>query len=587
MRGALIFAAAACLAAAPAAQAAREPTVSATVERNTIGLQEELILTVTVDDSRRAQVHLPPLPDFTVHERGQSTQVQIINGSMSTQVNLTYALTPSRVGTFVIGPVTASVGSTSVHSTAFEVHVTAAPTAPADSGDMFITAEVSNLSPVVGEQVLYTWRFFRRVRAANGHVALPEAVEGFIVRDAGPQHESVAHIDGQRYDVTQMQRSLFAQQAGPLTIPGSRLDVDVEEHTGSHGVPGNPLTDIFGRVRHRTRTLATPPLTVTARPLPQAPPDFTDLVGHFTLEAQLAQDHVQVGDSTTLTVALRGDSFIERAPEPALGDVPGLKVYGDKPVIESHVTPSGIAGSKIFKKALVPVRAGDLSIPALRLTYFDPTTHSYQTAETPALVLHAQPNPHMPDVPQAATPAPVVHKQDVKLLHDDILPPYRRLDALRPSFALGEQLALGTLAGLPALVYSMAWLLQRRRTLAQDVAGRRRRLALKQALARANAMQQALAHNTGVAEAATLGSRALREFLGDRLGTEGRSLTPYEARRLVLAQGVTAPVGLTVEGLLQRYEAAQYGAAHLSTPGTDAAQELRDLLKQLHRVLPA
>jgi hypothetical protein len=578
-----------CMSLAHQALAADASPMTASVDRTQISLQEEAIFTITIDGHSHAQVKLPALPDFNVHERGSSRQMQFINGAMSSQVAYHYALTPTRIGTFVIGAVEAQIGKKVWHSSPFQIVVTQASMAEQDAGDAFLTADVSETNPMVGQQIIYTWRLLRRVHIANGQITLP-TFEGFSHQDLGGQKDYKTLINGQQYDVVEMRKALFAEESGQLTIDGSKLSVDVavSGNGRNSGIAGHPLTNLLGQVRSRNVTLSTPPLTVNVRALPQPTADITHLVGHFTLEAHLGHTSLQVGDSTTLTLTVRGDGYIPSVVEPQMPDLPNVKFYSDKPETQMHVEQDKLVGSRTFRKALVPIAPGTLELPPISLPYFDPSTQSYQTASTPIYVIHVAPNPKAPLAPAAPTaPAQApVQKLDIKVLHDDILPLFRNHDALLPRFSMAQRLALGLLFGLPPALFFGLWLYHRQKQAAKDVVAQRRRNAYKRSLQAIEQMAQALTALEPT-KAAALGSRALREFLGDRLGLEGLALTPNEARRLLQAQGVPASLCVTVEGLLQRLEAAQYGAALMGTSGTDEAQQMRDVLLDLHKQLPS
>ena len=60
----------------------------------------------------------------------------------------------------------------------------------------------------------------------------------------------------------------------------------------------------------------------------------------------------------------------------------GFKIYDDKPTSNVEATGESVHGSKVFKKALVPTAAGDVRLPGVALTYFDPTAGSYHTCAT-------------------------------------------------------------------------------------------------------------------------------------------------------------------------------------------------------------
>ena len=104
--------------------------ITASVDRTEISLQDTLQLTITVNGSKSAQPVLPSMPQFQVQGRGQSTQVHIINGSMSTSGTYTYELFPKQAGTFTIGPATVVIDRKPYQSEPFTIKVVQQATEP-------------------------------------------------------------------------------------------------------------------------------------------------------------------------------------------------------------------------------------------------------------------------------------------------------------------------------------------------------------------------------------------------------------------------------------------------------------------------
>lgn len=576
-----------CLAAATA----RADGITASVDRTEISLQDTLQLTVTVDGSQSAQPALPQLPQFEVHGRGQSTQVHIVNGHMSTSGTYAFELIPRQTGTFTIGAARVVIDGKPYTSEPFTVKVTQAAAAPQETGQLFVTADVSTHDPYVGEQIVFTWRFYRRVRIGNASIAQPN-FDGFWVQDLGNQRDYQMAVRGQQYLVTEIRKALFAQEVGPITIPAVNLDCDVVvARPGRADDPfgGSPFDEMFGRVQHQNKSLRTAPIQLNVQPLPAPPPGYSNLVGQFQIHAELSQSQLRVGDSATLNITISGVGNAQNIGDPQLPELAGFKVYDDKPTVTLNNKGDALSGSKLFKKALVPTKAGTLTIPSVTLTYFDPTTKSYQTRNTQPFTLRVSPGADTGGanhgLAQPGFPQPF-GKTDVKLLGDDLLPIYKHTDALRgPVSRLRERIALGCLFMLPQLIALAIVLWQRRQESLRDPTARRRRDALSRGIKASGEVKDLVAKGQ-IAPAAVRASRGVREYLGDKLGLEGLALTPYDARERLQAQGVAEDLARRVEAVLQRCEAAQYGADLRGKETWGALpNELKTLLNQLDRTL--
>ncbi|MEM7481364.1 MAG: BatD family protein [Acidobacteriota bacterium] len=565
-----------CLAASLAASAASAQSVSATVNRVETSLQEPLILSVTVSGSRTSRPSLPELPAFEARETGAAQNFQISNGRSTVSVTYSYLLIPRAAGTFTIGPVSAEIGGRTYRSRPFQVRVREADQPASGGEDLFIQIAVSEREPFVGEQVIYTWRFFHRIRIGNPQLVPPE-FDGFQVEDLGEVREYETVRNGQRYRVYEWRKAIFPLRAGELTVSGSRLNCQVVVQNRGRR---SPFDDFFGRGRAEPRSVAGPPITLNVRPLPAAPAAFSGLVGEFSLDAEASKRALQTGESTTLKITVAGQGNVQRIGEPDFPDLSAFKIYDDKPLRKISRNGVRLNGSRTFSKALVPLTAGSLEIPALSLVYFDPEAGTYRTARSEAITLDVTPADGKEELRLTESVAPTTGKVAVRILADDILPLKRDLAAVaasRPSPA-GPIGWSGALAA-PPLLFLGLWLARRRdQRYRRDGGLRRRQEALKRARRRLENLDEG---NDGAIEA----SATLRAYIGDKLTLEGGALTAQEAEEALRGSGIDAELARQVHALLDRLDAARYARREAET--TDLESTTLDLVRRLEGALRA
>lgn len=557
------------LAQAPAASA---DGVRATVDRTEVTIEDQLLLEVTIEGTQRARPELPDLSAFEVVPRGTSRQFSSVNGRATSSITYTYVLIPKTTGSFTIGPATAEVDGRTYSSTPFTVRVLEASAQPQESRDVFTRASVSTTRPYVGQQVVYTWRFFRRVRVGEARLE-PQEFTGFLVEDLGEVREYQATVGGQQFFVSEIKKALFPQEEGAVVVPGSRLTVQVA--TGRRSARRRPFfDDFFGATE--SKLLRTQPIELEVRPLPAPPAGFSGLVGDFDLRTSISKRWLAVGESTTLEISIAGDGNPRMISEPELPELSAFKVYDDRP--SSSVERSGprLRGSKTYTKALVPLVPGELEVPGFELVVFDPEAGSYRTERSEPMRLEVTPAEGEEELRLTEALDPTAGKVAVRILADDVLPLHRGLEVLDVPWSERRPLVVWLALLLPPLAYLAAWLVhRRRRRFAADAGLLRRRNALRTA-------QRCLRElGRDGADAEARASLCLRRYVGDKLGAEGSALTPAETEQLLRTEGVDEPTRREVRSLLERLEAARYGAASVD-PGR-LSDEIAPLIRRIER----
>jgi len=549
--------------------------VVATIDRPEATVEDQLLLTVVIEGSRGAQPVLPEIPQFDVYPRGQSTQMSFINGRMSSSVTYNYLLVPRTAGVFQIGPVTSEIDGEVLASQPFQVRILEASALPQQQRDLFITSRVSTTNPFVGQEVIYVWRFYRRVRIGDARLE-PQEFQGFLVEDLGEVREYQTTVNSVEYLVSEIRKALFPQEVGSLVIPASRLTCEVLVRDSRRG--RSLMDEFFPSASTETKVLRSAEIDIEVRSLPSSPPGFSGLVGSFTVDASMSKQDLKVGESATLRLSVSGKGNVQLISEPELADLPAFKIYGDQPERSINRSGRSLSGSRSFSKALVPLQPGRWVIPPVEILYFDPETGVFQTARTAEITLNVSPAEGAEDLHLTESIAPSTGKVAVRILADDILPIYGGLDAVsRPSNPRRSTLLFLLALVLPIGLYLSARSVQRHRwKLEHDVAFKRHRVAFRRARKQ---LQEIAGLQSDPGPLGQSTSLCLREYIGDKLGLEGAALTPAELDDMLRAHGVSEALSGETHDLLERLEAAQFGAVSLQAGNLN--QQASSLLKRL------
>lgn len=568
--------------AALGASAAGAQGIRVTVDRPEATIEDQLRLQVTVEGSQNATPQMPDLgADFQVYSAGQSSQINMVNGRTSVSITYNYVLVPRHTGTFTIGAARVTIGGRTYQSRPFPVKILDASAAPQQaSRDVFVTAQVSTDHPYLGQQVIYTWRFYRRVRVADAQLGSID-FEGFLVEELGDVREYRSTSNGQEFLVSELRRALFPQEQGKLTIPPWPLTCQVVVRDA--GRRGSLIDEFFGRTRAETKVLRSPAIDVEVRPLPAAPGGYSGLVGDFAIRGAVSKRQLMVGESATWKLTISGTGNVQMIGEPPLPDLGAFKIYDDKPASSIERDGAQLTGARTYTKALVPLEAGELAVPAVRLTYFDPEAGSYRTASTAPITLTVRPAEGKEELRLTESVAPTTGKVAVRILADDILPIYKDLDAVS-GVPFGHRLDAVWLAGLvapPFVFFSLLFFERRRRHLQVNVDLVRRKSALKKAVKSLGEVERA-AKQGRHAEAARLASRLLRQYVGDKAALEGSALTPAEVAGELRRKGVDEELVAATRRCLEDLEASQYAGGRGGETEQRVA-EVRPLVKKLER----
>jgi len=393
-------------------------------------------------------------PGFHVVEGPiQSSGMSVINGNMSQYKGLSFVLQPTHTGKFTIAGATAVVDGKRMRSNNVVISVHAggsgaAPSGPGGFGgfprtqpfgpdpfgppvpeaadredvlkpgenvkdkirkNLFVKVQVDRNTCYVGEPIVATYKLYSRLNAESRVTRLP-SLNGFSVYDiTDPSADavSVEKLNGKTFTVHTIRKSqLIPLQSGSIDL--DPVEVENTVHFIKGGLrqeahrSGNRLQDLLDQLAGEENpgpavdenvTLDTKPLTVTVRPLPEEnkPANFNGAVGNFTIEASLANKIVAAQDEATLHVVVKGKGNLPVVTAPVVDWPAGIDAFDPTAREEVNKTVVPMSGSKSFDYIFTARDSGHYLIPAINLSYFDPSSQTYKSANSEPLELRVTP----------------------------------------------------------------------------------------------------------------------------------------------------------------------------------------------------
>jgi len=549
--------------------------------RVTIGLDrseattaDTVRLEVSVSGTRGGdQPHLAGVDAFTVAEGGQSTRVEIVNGSMTEGITYTYFLQPKKTGRFTVGPVTVTADGRTATSNSVSLDVAHAKAGGSPEAPIFFEAEIADDDVYVDEQTIMTLKLYRRVTVGDLSLSFPD-MNHLNYAQIRQSREYMATRGGKEYRVLDVAYALTSSRAGRYEIAPVSMKMIVRQQSRS------PFDEFFFSTRSgRPYVVTANAVTLTVHALPDAgkPPGFTGLVGRFVMEYNLDPKTVAVGESATLTLTISGRGNANRIPDMAAPKIDGVRTYADQPVLETMRDEEGAGGRKTMKWAIVPEKAGRYEMPGWELACFDPDKEEYVTLTTSEEILVALPGTERGTQVHAAlgndSPAETPRKKAVRQIGEDILPAHTSASGLVvPLRSLTSGWRLWTAICGPAIGY----------LLCLGGVNLRRQSPERLLQARTRNAAKVLEKKTHASEAGPVALiEALTDYLNDRLGLSLGTVTVNDVKTVLSRQSVHTETAAGVLSIVHRLEEAIYaggGERHETL-----ARELRDIVAKMEK----
>jgi hypothetical protein len=361
--------------------AATSGGLHAFLDRDHAALGDTVTLNVEGPDALSAAPDLSPLrKDFEVLGTSSSSQVQIVNGSSQTSTQLGIALRPRHAGTLTVPAL--QIGSERTQP--LTLHVTPAPSGgqggPGDPA--FLEASVDSPSPYAGQQDVYTLKLFYAGSLTGGQLGDPEADGAQVIHLNGDTRYQTTR-NGETYQVVERHYALVPEHSGRIVVRGPTFMGQMLANGGN--TPFDNFFDDGKPVQARADDIT---LDVRAAPADAGTPWLPAQSVHLQLGGLPSDGKARLGEplSLTLSVAAVGQPA-DRLPEPQLPALEGARVYPDKTRDSTRDDGRWLHGTRTRTFAIVPNRAGQLTLPAITLNWWNVAQDRPEQARVPAHTL--------------------------------------------------------------------------------------------------------------------------------------------------------------------------------------------------------
>jgi hypothetical protein len=402
----------------------------AEVDRKEIAQDESVSLKLVVEADGTVPMQRPEFdaPDFEEIQNYEGQFVQSYYDSSSGKFGakftrtFTYVLRPKATGSFKITNIRVKVSEQPYTADPIAITVSGggAGTPPprgyggagaglrgaAKKGRgqvLFLRTEVDRTKAVKGQQIIVNYYLYSRATNFNATADRYPTLPGFLKEEldvpvlTGRLEAQNVVLDGTAYKrVLIASFAAYPLKEGKLTIDPMEVKATYIAERGPRRPRGTDPFDFdsdedlfqrfFQQVTPQTENLRSETITVEVSVLPPVPKDlaYTGGVGEFDVIAAADRTDLKAHEATTLTLKIEGKGNLSNIDTPKIPLPEGFELYESK----SQTRGKAGIGEKVFEYLLIPRKAGDYTLPAFELGFFDPKKGEYVRKTTEPIRIH-------------------------------------------------------------------------------------------------------------------------------------------------------------------------------------------------------
>ena len=351
-------------------------TITAQVDRNPVGLNESFNIIFEATGSPDDDPDFSPLEkDFDILGKSSSSNISIINGDYKKSKKWNVSVYAKRAGILTIPSI--SFGKDS--SPALRLNVKkASQQSTTQTTDFFLEVEANPEETWAQGQIILTLRFMssKNLSSFSGF-SKPEIKNlDAVIEQLGEDKQYQTQRGTKPYLVIERSYAIFPQQNGLMHIPPIIAEARISSGSRS-------MFDPFQRGGKTTR-VRSKALDIQVAGVPA---NYNAKNWLPAAEIQLVEEWPQnppvftAGEPVTRTLTIMADGLTSaQLPELLPAAVDGLKQYPDQPVLKDNKKNDGIIGIRQEKIALIPTHAGQYTLPAIEIPWFNTTTGKIEKA---------------------------------------------------------------------------------------------------------------------------------------------------------------------------------------------------------------
>ncbi|QEY50040.1 protein BatD [Legionella longbeachae] len=357
------------------------------VDPSQISIDESFKLILTQDNLQNGGIpDLTPLQhEFLILGTERRMNYSIINGQTQSSSEWTITLKAQKEGILTIPAI--KMGREYTAPTTINVSaasITRPQSTSTDSNQqqsIYLTTSVNQKNPYVNQQIIYKVTLYNSKHLLDADYQGPQ-VENALLIPLGQEKRYQTQKNNINYLVEEQNYAIFPQKSGPLKIKSPVFTALIYDF--------NPE-----RVKAQDKTIS-----LDVQPIPK---EFSGKTWLPAKEVKFAENYensestITQGNTLIRTVTLEGTGVpAQLLPALTFSEIDGVNVYPEKGKDKNQVIQGELIGRTEIKITYLFNKSGKITIPELKLPWFNTQTGKEEIATLPPKVIDVKASTTMP-----------------------------------------------------------------------------------------------------------------------------------------------------------------------------------------------
>ena len=389
---------------------AATPTIQATVSDNTVFIGEHFVFTIVLNNgSFNSQPDTSLLEkDFNISLPSQSMSSSSINGRSSHKVTWQISMQAKRSGQLVIPSLTVDSLKTSPINMFVKKRSSQSP--QTRDNRVYIKNSLNKHSAYLGQSIIYTTKIYIS-RDSDGLDLMAPSLDNANIETYGQDKTADTVINGIRYKVITREFKIDVNKAGKYTVDSPLLTGNIRKTVSVNDwrtkISSEPIHIVGNSIQ----------IEIKSKPANyQGVWLVSDDVKLFEEPRKTGQKY-HVGEPITRTIILRVASIEQsKLPKIDFNYDSSLRIYPDQDKLEEGDLNGIRYAQRTMRHAIIADKAGKLTLPEIKIGWWNSKTDKQQFSTIPAQTLTILPSTKKSIVtPEAnnVTPPAIVQKAEV------------------------------------------------------------------------------------------------------------------------------------------------------------------------------